>query len=127
METMLSSIQGFLKDLTFNQHTIKDEIIEGGDDEIFKEADMFAIWRPGPYLCAEFEMVGFPSWLLRDPHMRLRANYGPYLNATEHYFKKLISIGKNHQFKDGGPIIAVQVENEFGGGGNTHMTLESGT
>ena len=40
METMLSSIQGFLKDLTSNQSTAEDEIIEGGDDEIFED-DMF--------------------------------------------------------------------------------------
>ncbi len=81
-----------------------------------KEADMFVIARPGPYICAEWEMGGFPAWLLRDPHMNLRSSYKPYLAAVEKYYLKVLSIFKDFEFsKNGGPIIAFQLENEYGG------------
>ncbi len=81
-----------------------------------KEADMFAIVRPGPYICAEWEMGGFPAWLLRDPHINLRSNYKPYLAAVEKYYLKILSIIKDFEFsKNGGPVIAFQLENEYGG------------
>ncbi len=85
-----------------------------------KEADMFAMYRPGPYICAEWDLGGFPSWLLRDPNMRLRSNYKPYLDAVEKYFDKLMAVIKKFEFTTNrGPIIALQIENEFGGYGNT--------
>jgi beta-galactosidase len=81
-----------------------------------KEADMFVIARPGPYICAEWEMGGFPAWLLRDPQMRLRSNYKPYLAAVEKYYTKVLSILKDFEFSTkGGPVIAFQLENEYGG------------
>jgi len=81
-----------------------------------KEADMFAIHRPGPFICAEWEMGGFPAWLLRDPNMKLRSNYKPYLEAAGKYYAKVIDIVKDFQFSvNGGPVIALQLENEYGG------------
>src|SRR5882757_2752006 len=59
-------------------------------------------------------MGGLPSWLLRDNNMKVRSDYAPYLNATERYFEKLMAVAKRHQFTNGGPIIEVQIENEFG-------------
>jgi len=47
--------------------------------------DMFAVYRPGPYICSEWDLGGLPSWLLRDPNMKFRSNYGPYLKAVEKY------------------------------------------
>ncbi len=85
-----------------------------------KEADLFAMYRPGPYICGEWENGGFPAWLFRDPHMKLRSNYTPYLNAIDKYFEKLFNVIHNHQFSvKGGPIIAMQIENEFGFFGDT--------
>jgi beta-galactosidase len=85
-----------------------------------KEADMFAMYRSGPYMCGEWENGGFPAWLFRDPNMKLRSNYTPYLNAVEKYFLKLFRVIHDHQFTvKGGPIIAMQIENEFGFFGNT--------
>ena len=46
--------------------------------------------------------------------MKLRSDYAPYLNAIEKYFEKLMAVAKRHQFTNGGPIISVQIENEFG-------------
>ena len=54
--------------------------------EEVKLADMFAIVRPGPYICAEWELGGFPSWLLRDPNMKLRSAYKPYLERVKKYW-----------------------------------------
>ncbi len=82
---------------------------------------MFAMYRPGPYICAEWEWGGLPAWLLRDPHMQIRTNYTPYLSAIEKYYEKLLSVIHDHQFTvKGGPIIAMQIENEYGSWGNTN-------
>ncbi|CAG2109956.1 unnamed protein product, partial [Medioppia subpectinata] len=80
-----------------------------------KEADMFVVYRPGPYICAEWEMGGYPAWFLRDPHIRLRSNYKPYMEAVGRYFTKVLSLIDEYQFTKGGPVIAMQFENEFGG------------
>ena len=95
---------------------------------------MFAMVRPGPFICAEYELGGFPSWLLRDPNMKFRSNYKPYLDAVDRYFSKLLAILKNFQFStNGGPIIGVQIENEFSSVGNVdtnpddHKYLQSVT
>jgi len=85
-----------------------------------KEADMFAMYRPVPYICAEWELGGLPAWLLRDPSMKLRSNYKPYLDAVRKYLDKLLVVIHDHQFTvKGGPIIAMQIENEFGYYGDT--------
>ena len=60
-----------------------------------KQMDMLAMYRPGPYICAEWENGGIPAWLLRDPKLKVRTNYAPFLNATFNYFKKLAPIIKS--------------------------------
>ncbi|CAG2180302.1 unnamed protein product, partial [Oppiella nova] len=80
-----------------------------------KEADMFVVYRPGPYICAEWELGGYPAWFLRDPNIRFRSNYKPYLEAVGKYYTKVLSLINDYQFQKGGPIIALQFENEFGG------------
>ena len=84
-----------------------------------KEADLLAMYRPGPFICAEWDFGGLPAWLLRDQNMKIRSNYKPFMDAVDNYWKQLFSIVKQHQFQRGGPIIAVQMENEFGSYGNT--------
>ena len=85
-----------------------------------KEADLFAIYRPGPFICAEWDFGGLPAWLLRDPNMKIRTNYKPYMDAVDNYWRALFEITKDFQFiGSGGPIIAVQMENELGSYGNT--------
>lgn len=81
-----------------------------------RNADMFAIVRPGPYICAEWDLGGFPAWLLKDPHMSLRTPYEGYLEPVRRYYRKVFDIINEFQFtKNGGPIIALQVENELFG------------
>ncbi|XP_063061674.1 beta-galactosidase-1-like protein 2 [Engraulis encrasicolus] len=78
------------------------------------ELELWVILRPGPYICAEWDLGGLPSWLLRDKDMKLRTTYPGFTRAVSSYFDKLIPRIANLQFSHGGPIIAVQVENEYG-------------
>uniref|UniRef100_A0A672ITI2 Beta-galactosidase n=1 Tax=Salarias fasciatus TaxID=181472 RepID=A0A672ITI2_SALFA len=77
------------------------------------ELGLWVILRPGPYICAEWDLGGLPSWLLRDKNMRLRTTYPGFTDAVSLYLDKLISVMRPLLVK-GGPIIAVQVENEYG-------------
>ncbi|XP_041864437.1 beta-galactosidase-1-like protein 2 [Melanotaenia boesemani] len=78
------------------------------------ELGLWVILRPGPYISAELDLGGLPSWLLRDGSMRLRTTHPGFTQAVNTYFDKLIPKVVPLQFKKGGPIIAVQVENEYG-------------
>ncbi|KPM02861.1 fantom protein [Sarcoptes scabiei] len=78
-----------------------------------QESDMFAVVRVGPYICAEWEFGGLPSWLLKDPEMRIRSIYKGFLEPAKQYLEKLFEILTEFQFHKGGPIIAVQFENEY--------------
>uniref|UniRef100_A0A8B9E7T2 Beta-galactosidase n=1 Tax=Anser cygnoides TaxID=8845 RepID=A0A8B9E7T2_ANSCY len=75
---------------------------------------LWVILRPGPYICSEWDLGGLPSWLLQDPEMQLRTTYKGFTEAVDAYFDRLMPIVVPLQYKKGGPIIAVQVENEYG-------------
>ncbi|CAJ1065847.1 beta-galactosidase-1-like protein 2 [Xyrichtys novacula] len=75
---------------------------------------LWVILRPGPYICAEWDLGGLPSWLLRDQNMKLRTTYPGFTRAVDSFFDQLIKRAVPHQYSKGGPIIAVQVENEYG-------------
>ena len=75
---------------------------------------MYVIVRPGPYVCAEWEMGGLPWWLLKKKDIRLRER-DPYFLERVRLFEK--EVGKQLSpltIENGGPIIMVQVENEYG-------------
>ncbi|XP_073177192.1 beta-galactosidase-1-like protein 2 isoform X2 [Lepidochelys kempii] len=78
------------------------------------EVGLWVILRPGPYICSEWELGGLPSWLLQDPDMQLRTTYKGFTEAVDAYFDHLMARVVPLQYKKGGPIIAVQVENEYG-------------
>lgn len=76
--------------------------------------DMYVIVRPGPYVCAEWEMGGLPWWLLKKKDIRLREE-DPFFMQRVKIFEK--EVGKQLApltIQNGGPIIMVQVENEYG-------------
>ncbi len=79
-----------------------------------QEVGLFVILRPGPYACAEWEFGGFPWWLQKVPSLELRTYNQPFLDSCKTYINKLAEQVKNLQITHGGPIIMVQVENEFG-------------
>ena len=90
-----------------------------------KSLGLLIIIRPGPYICSEWDFGGLPSWLLHDPTMRVRTSgYQQYLNHVEEYFDQLLPKLNGYSYKKGGPIIAYQVENEFGAFGNDPTYLK---
>ncbi|XP_012584950.1 PREDICTED: beta-galactosidase-1-like protein 3 [Condylura cristata] len=78
------------------------------------EIGLWVILRPGPYICSEIDLGGLPSWLLRDPTVILRTTEKGFVKAVDKYFDHLIARVVPLQYHRGGPIIAVQVENEYG-------------
>lgn len=85
---------------------------------------LYIIIRPSPYICAEWEMGGLPSWLLKDKSMKLRCSYKPYLDAVKEYYEVLIPKLVPYQIDRGGKIILMQIENEYGYYGNDTSYLE---
>ncbi|KAJ8368845.1 hypothetical protein SKAU_G00088730 [Synaphobranchus kaupii] len=79
-----------------------------------EEVGLWVILRPGPYICSEWDLGGLPSWLLRDKNMKLRTTYPGFTGAVNSFFDELIPRVAPLQYMRGGPIIAVQVENEYG-------------
>ncbi|QUW24058.1 beta-galactosidase [Sporosarcina sp. Marseille-Q4063] len=95
-------------------------------EEFIRIADrvgLHVIVRPSPYICAEWEFGGLPSWLLADSNMKFRTYYEPYLDKVDNYYdvllKKLVPLLQTN----GGPIIAMQIENEYGSFGNDKKYL----
>lgn len=82
--------------------------------EMAKEEDLLAIVRPGPYICSEWDFGGLPSWLLKDKEMKVRTSQTNYMQHVTRYFNMLLPILALLQFTKGGPVIAFQVENEYG-------------
>ncbi|XP_036210285.1 beta-galactosidase-1-like protein 3 [Myotis myotis] len=78
------------------------------------EVGLWVILRPGPYICSEIDLGGLPSWLLQDPELRLRTTDKGFVQAVDRYFDHLMARVVPLQYRQGGPIIAMQVENEYG-------------
>jgi beta-galactosidase len=95
--------------------------------EFVREAQqegLFVILRPGPYVCAEWDFGGYPAWLLRDPSMEVRTSNPAFIAAASRWLHRLGQELAPLQSGNGGPIIAVQVENEYGSFGSDHNYME---
>jgi beta-galactosidase len=75
---------------------------------------LWVILRPGPYSCAEWEMGGTPWWLLKKSPISFRSNDPKYLEPAKRYLKEVGRVLAPLQVTKGGPILMVQVENEYG-------------
>lgn len=75
--------------------------------------DMYVIVRPGPYVCAEWEMGGLPWWLLKKKDIQLRTNDPYYLERVRKFLKEMGNQLADLQISRGGNILMVQVENEY--------------
>jgi beta-galactosidase len=79
------------------------------------EEGLFVILRPGPYICAEVEGGGLPWWLsTASKNITVRTSDPVYLKFVEKYFNFLLPTLVPLLYKNGGPVIMVQVENEYG-------------
>ncbi|PPG56453.1 beta-galactosidase [Rathayibacter sp. AY2B7] len=79
---------------------------------------MHAIVRPGPYICAEWDNGALPAWLFRDPEVGVRRSEPNYLAAVSDYLRRVYSIVAPRQIDAGGPVVLVQIENEYGAYGS---------
>ena len=82
-----------------------------------QELGLWAIVRPGPYICAEWEAGALPWWLLKED-MPLRCADPKYLAKVDIYYDRLMALLKPHQITEGGNILMMQVENEYGSYGD---------
>ncbi|MGW7007399.1 glycoside hydrolase family 35 protein [Streptomyces sp. NPDC054933] len=88
------------------------------------EAGLYAIVRPSPYICAEWENGGLPWWLLADRELRLRVSDPAYLAHVERWYDELLPRIAAHQITRGGNVLMLQVENEYGSYGSDTAYLD---
>ncbi len=119
--------------LFWNYHEEKEGIYDfsTGNRDIAKfisiaaEEGMWVIVRPGPYVCAEWEFGGLPPYLLRTPGIRVRCLDPVYMGAAERYISRLADILRPYLITNGGPLLMLQIENEYGSYGNDRNYLEA--
>jgi len=99
-------------DFSTDNHNLKEFF------RLVQEEGMWVILRPGPYVCAEWELGGIPPYLLRIPDIKLRCMDPRYMAAAERYIGKLAEEIKPFIITKGGPILMLQIENEYGSFGN---------
>lgn len=78
------------------------------------ENEMKVILRPGPYVCAEWEMGGLPWWLLKHKDVALRESDSYFLDRVDRFQRAVAAEVADMTIDKGGPIIMIQVENEYG-------------
>ncbi len=93
--------------------------------KIAQKLGLYVILRPSPYICAEWEFGGLPAWLLQEDNMRLRAYYEPFLRHVREYYDVLLPLITPLQITQGGPVIMMQVENEYGYYGDDTRYMEA--
>ncbi|KAL0554260.1 hypothetical protein IC582_008177 [Cucumis melo] len=92
--------------------------------QLCQKLDFLVLLRPGPYICAEWDLGGFPAWLLsKIPASRLRSSDPGYLQWVERWWGVILPKVAPLLYNNGGPIIMVQIENEFGSYGDDQAYL----
>jgi beta-galactosidase len=91
---------------------------------ICQQEKMWVLFRPGPYVCAEWDFGGLPAYLLKIPDIKIRCRDARYMKAAERYITRLSKEIKPLLCTNGGPILMLQIENEYGSFGNDKQYLE---
>jgi beta-galactosidase len=89
-----------------------------------QQQGLYVIVRPGPYACAEWDFGGLPAWLLAKPDVKVRCMDPFYWKAAQQFVRKMAAIVRPLQIQNGGPVIMLQVENEYGSYGNDRTYME---
>jgi beta-galactosidase len=89
------------------------------------EEKMWVLLRPGPYVCAEWDFGGLPSYLLKIPDIKVRCMDTRYMAAVSRYINRLSKEIVSLQCNNGGPVLMLQIENEYGSYGNDRNYLQS--
>ncbi len=95
--------------------------------KLCQQEGMWVLLRPGPYCCGEWDLGGIPPYLLKNPDIKLRvrsADDPHYMAAVTRYYNALIPRIKPLMIDNGGPILMVQIENEYGSYGSDTVYLE---
>ncbi|MGD1370269.1 beta-galactosidase, partial [Enterococcus faecium] len=82
--------------------------------KIAQELDLMVILRPCAYICAEWEFGGLPAWLLKEPDIRVRSTDPRFMEKLKNYYQVLLPKLAPLQITQGGPVIMMQLENEYG-------------
>ena len=91
--------------------------------QLAREIGLLVMLRPGPYACAEWDFGAMPPWLLSIPDIKVRCLDDRYMVAVERYVYRLAEQIRDLQITRGGPIIMMQIENEYGSYGNDRNYL----
>ncbi|MFC5213748.1 glycoside hydrolase family 35 protein [Streptomyces coerulescens] len=89
-----------------------------------RDEGLHVLLRPGPFICAEWDDGGLPAWLVADPDVRLRSGDPRFTGAFDRYLDALLPPLLPYMAASGGPVIAVQVENEYGAYGDDTAYLK---
>ncbi len=89
-----------------------------------QELGLYAIVRPSPYICAEWEWGGLPAWLMKEK-LRVRSSDPTYLKHLDDYYAFLLPKLAKHQLSNGGNILMFQIENEYGSYGEEKAYLRA--
>lgn len=82
--------------------------------KIAQEEGLMAIVRPGPYICSEWEFGGLPWWIQADENMEIRCSNKAYIERFDKYLDKLFDQVRPMLCTNGGNVIMMQCENEYG-------------
>ncbi len=106
-------------DFTSGNHNIAEFI------RICKEEGMWVLFRPGPYVCGEWDFGGIPPYLLKIPDIKLRCMDSRYMAAVTRFINKMSNEIKPFLVTNGGPILMVQIENEYGSYANDRVYMNT--
>ena len=117
----------------WNYHEVKEDVFDfktGNRNiaafiRICQQEGMWVIVRPGPYVCAEWDFGGLPTYLLKIPDIKIRCMDSRYISAVSRYVKNISKELKPLLCSNGGPVLLTQIENEYGSYGNDKRYLDT--
>ncbi|KAJ3123533.1 Beta-galactosidase 6 [Nowakowskiella sp. JEL0407] len=82
--------------------------------KLAKDAGLHVVLRIGPYVCAEYTFGGFPPWLYLKKGLEIRTYNSLFMKYMENWVKNIVNVIKPYTINNGGPVIMLQMENEYG-------------